>query len=194
MSRGMTTAAINAVLAEAAYRTVAAELVFDSAPVRIVGAPYSITIDGHEFLGVGLLGKIGVAEEGADLQAYSMTLELSGIPRDAIAAALTEPYQGRPATVWDVPMDEDFQPVADPVIIFRGRMDMMTVDIGAMANVSMTLLNRLADWDRPRMLRYSDVEQQRLHPGDLGLQYAAAMENKEIVWPARGWFQKHPNG
>lgn len=194
MSRGMTTAAIAAVMGEAAYRTVAAELVFDLAPVRITGAPYAISIAGNEFVGVGLLGKISTAEEAADLQSYRMTLQLSGIPRDAIALALTEPYQGRRATVWDVPMTAAFVPVADPVIIFRGRMDVMQIEIGDTASVTLSLLNRLGDWDRARMLRYSDEEQQRVHPGDFGLQYAAAMENKEIIWPSRAWFKNHPNG
>ena len=193
MSRGMTTAAINAVLSETAFRTVAAELVFDSAPVRITGAPYSIWIGSNEFVGLGLLGKIGAVEEGADLQSYRMTIQLSGIPRDSVALALTEPYQGRRATVWDVPMTADFVPVADPVIIFRGRMDVMQVELGDTATVTLSLLNRLGDWERPRMARYSDEEQQRVHPGDLGFQYAAAMESKEIVWPSRGWFRKNPN-
>lgn len=194
MSRGMTTAAILAVTAEAAFRTVAVELLFDGGPVRLTGSPLNVRIDDSDFLGVGAMGKISTAEEASDLQSYSMTLVLSGIPRDSIALALTEPYQGRSATVWDVPMTADFVPVLDPVIIFRGRMDQMQIDLGDSASVTVTLLNRLADWERARVLRYSDVEQQRAFAGDLGMQFAAAMETKEISWPAAGWFRKHPNG
>jgi hypothetical protein len=190
----MTTAAILAVTAEAAFRTVAIELLFDSAPVRLTGSPLNVRIEDADFLGIGAMGKISVAEEAGDLQSYSMTFVLSGIPRDAVALAFTEPFQGRPATVWDVPMTSDFVPVLDPVIIFRGRMDQMQIDLGETAGVTVTILNRLADWERPRVLRYSDVEQQRAFVGDLGMQFAAAMENKEISWPAAGWFRKHPNG
>lgn len=194
MSRDMTTDAIAAVTGEVAYRTVAVELVFDSAPVRLTGSPHDITIDGHSFLGVGQLGSISIAEEASDLQSYSMSLALSGIPRDSVALAFVEPYQGRAATVWDVPMTAAFVPVADPVIIFRGRMDQMQIALGEMGTVTITVLNRLADWERARILRYSDVEQQRAHAGDLGMQYAAAMETKEISWPAASWFRKNPNG
>ena len=194
MSRGMTPAAILAVLAEAAVRTVAVQLDFDSAPVRLCGAPYPITIGSDEFLGLGVLGKISITEESADLQSYSMTLELSGIPRDAIALAFAEPYQGRAATVWEVPFDANWVPVIDPIVLFRGRMDQMQIQHGETSTVALTMLNRLANWERPTIRRYSDTEQQRKFPGDLGFQYASAMESKEINWPARGWFQRNPNG
>lgn len=189
MSRGMTGAATLAVLGESVRRTVACALEFDSATVRLCGAPYSIVLGGEEFLGVGQLGSIGATEEGADLAAYSMTLALAGIPRDSVAAALTEPYQNRRATVWDVPLDDNWQPIADPVVIFRGRMDQMKIQLGAHATVQITLQNRLADWERPRIQRFSDEEQQRRYPTDLGLSFAASMETREITWPASGWFK-----
>lgn len=191
--RNLTTAAITAVTAETVFRTVAVELDFDSGVVRVAGTPFPITIGGNVFTGAGSLGKLSTADEGSDLQSYSMTATLAGIPRDLVALTLTEPYQGRAATVWDVPLDPTtLAPIADPIIIFRGLMDVMTVAHGATSAVSIAITNRLADWERARARLFSDEEQQRRYSGDLGLQYAALMENKEIVWPASKWFTDHP--
>lgn len=116
---------------------------------------------------------------------------LSGIPRDAIATALAESYQNRPATVWLVLFDDDWAPI-DPVVIFRGRIDQMIIELGATARVTVTLSSRLLDWERPRLKRYSDEEQQRDHTGDVGLQYASAVETFDITWPNKEWFRNHP--
>lgn len=188
--RGMTSPQIAAVTGETVRRALAIAIEFDSGTTRIVTAPYDIDIDGDTFVG-GLAAEISSVEETADISAATMTGVLSGIPNDAIAIAMTEPFQGRPATVWLVPFDEDWAPI-DPIVIFRGRVDQMEIEMGDTARVSVTLSNRLLDWDRARVKRYSHEEQLQRHSGDVGLQYAASMVNKEVIWPGRGWFRKHP--
>ncbi|MCW3477369.1 hypothetical protein [Limobrevibacterium gyesilva] len=191
MTRNLTSGVLAAVSGEVVTRAVAVELDYDLGVVRMAGTPFDIEVLGHTFTGVGALGRISTAEEGADLQAYSMTIQLAGIPRDAIAIALSADYQGRPATIWEVPLDPDtMKPIADPICIFRGRMDTMAVELDkTFATCTVAVTNRLADWERQRTRLFSDEEQQRVHPGDLGLSYATAMENVEINWPASEWFR-----
>ena len=50
------------------------------------------------------------------------------------------------------------------------------------SEVLLTAENRLADWDRPRIRRYNDADQQSEYPGDLGMQFAEQMVNKTILW------------
>lgn len=189
MSRGLTVAAINAVTDETPLRTVAIEMDFPSGFVRINGSPTSLYLGGNEFLGVGGLGAITVVEEAAELRAYDLSVQLSGVPRDSVALALTEAYQGRRGTVWEVPLDRStWQPVADPIIVFRGRMDQMDIRIGDTATISVKLLNRLADWDRPRIRRYTDADQQAKHPGDNGFRFVATTTEKTIEWPSKAYF------
>ena len=191
MSRDIATAAAGAIIGEVVTRTVAVALEFDSATLRLCGAPFPLTIGGAEFLGVGALGSISPTEETADLQATTLTLTLSGIPRDIVATALDEPYQNRGATVWEVPLDPaTMTALADPIIVFRGRIDTMTIGLdGQTGEVSITITNRMADWERPRQLLFSDEEQRRRFAGDRGFEYAASTETQEIVWPAAGWFR-----
>jgi hypothetical protein len=190
MSRGLTPDALSATAAEVVDRTAAVELDFPSGIVRYTGAPYPISIRGNEFLGVGVLGSISVAEESAELQSYGMTLTLSGIPRDSVAVALTQAYQGRRATVWEVPLNPATgKPVDAPIVIFRGRMDQMNVELGTEGKVVLKLENRLADWERPRIRRYTNEDQQRVHPGDKGFAYVSATAEKELVWPTKAAFE-----
>lgn len=186
MSRGLSTAAANAVQSEVPLRTVAAELDFGSGFVRVNGSPASIWIAGNEFLGVGGLGAISAVEESAEMKSYGLTMTLSGVPRDIVATALTEAYQGRRVTVWEVFIDRTtWQPIADPTIVFRGRLSQMNVELGTLATVEVTIENRLVSWERPRLRRYTDEDQQRAHPGDVGLQFVSTTTEKNIVWPAK---------
>ena len=189
MSRNLTPATLSAVTAEVVSRTLAVELSFPSGFVRFCGAPWDMTIAGNTFLGVGQLGSVSAAEESAELRAYGLNVTLSGIPRDSIAIALSQAYQGRPAAVWEVPLDANGQPVADPIVIFRGRMDTMDIQLGEMATVRVSLENRLADWERPRVRRYTNEDQQAAFAGDKGFEYVSATTEKELIWPARSFFR-----
>lgn len=187
-SRGLTEAAEGAVQQEVVHRTAAVELLFPSGPVRLNGSPVTIEIEGQEYLGVGGLGKIASAEESTELKAYQIALQLSGIPRDAIASSITEAYQGRRCTVWEVWQDPETGAVIDdPAIVFRGRMSQMNVTLGSTATVEVIAENRLSGWDRPRLRRYTDEDQQREHPGDLAFAFAAATAELELTWPAKSF-------
>ncbi|WP_307139895.1 hypothetical protein [Pseudoroseomonas cervicalis] len=165
----------------------AAYLDFPSAPVRVNGSPATIFIGGHEYLGVGALGSISMAEEGVELQAYGMTLQLSAIPRDAAIASLAEAYQGREAIVWEVLFDAAWKVIADPITIFRGRMDQMNLALGSTGKVEVKLESRLRDWERPRLRRYTSEDQRREHPADLGFEFVSKTTEKELIWPAKSF-------
>lgn len=187
MSRGLSVAALAAVQAEIVGTTKAVELAFDGGTVRWNGTPNTLTISGNSFLGIGTLGSISAIEEGAELRAYSLTVQVTAIPRDMVSIALNQQYQGRRATVWEVPLDAANQPVASPFIMFRGRMDQMTIALGTTATVALRLENRLADWDRPRIQRYTDEDQRSRYPNDAGFSFVSATTEKEFAWPSAGY-------
>jgi hypothetical protein len=188
MTRGLSVAQQAAAAAEQVARTVAVELDFPDGFARFHGGHDSITIDGNTFSGVGQLGSVSVAEESAELRAYGLVVRLSGVPRDAVAYALGQAYQGRKGTVWEVQLDPaTFQVIGTPLVVFRGRMDQLDIALGAQASVTCRLENRLADWDRPRIQRFTDDEQRRRDPADGSFRFLPATTEKEIIWPARSF-------
>jgi hypothetical protein len=188
MTRGLSTAVGTAVQGERVLRTVAADLDFSTGPVRVVAGPRDITIGGNSFTAIYTLGGISEVEETPELQAAALTLQLAGVPRDAVNIAMTNRCQGRAGTIYEVVFDlVTEQPLADPFIMFRGRMDNMQVDLGETATVRVSMTNRLADWSRPRFRRYTDEEHRRRYPSDRGFRFVTATASKEIVWPAKGF-------
>lgn len=188
MTRGLTPGAEAAALAETGARTLAVELLFGSGPLRVVAGQQDVTIGGNLFTAVGTLGGVSVVEESRELRAYDLTLQLAGVPPDAVTIALNEPYQGRAGTVWAVILDPvTWQVVPDPVVIFRGRMDQMNAEVGESAVVRVGLRNRLADWERPRIRRYTQEDQALDFPTDSALRWVAATVEAQIVWPAGSW-------
>jgi hypothetical protein len=165
----------------------AVALDFPSGIARWNGSTQDLVIGGNTFLGVGVLGSIGVIEEGAENRAYGLQVGITGIPRDTVALALTQEYQGRPATLWEVQLDANGQPIGTPPIAFRGRMDQMSVTLGDTASVTVRLENRLADWERARVRRYTDEDQKRVFATDKGFEFVTATVDKDIVWPASNW-------
>lgn len=192
MSRNLTSAVDSAIQQERVMRTCAVELLFaDGSALRACGAPVDLAFGGLTFFGVGALGGVSQVQESTELRSYGLTLTLAGVPRDAVSLAMGVHYQGRPGTVWEVVLDATtHQPLANPIVVFRGRMDQMIVKMAETATIGVTMTNRLADWDRPRLRRYTDEDQRRSFPGDDGFRFVSATAEKEIVWPSKGFTGK----
>ena len=76
------------------------KLEFDTATTFVWSGTTPIIWDGENWAGVGSLGNISPIQETSEIQANGVTIELSGVPSTSISLALTEEYQGRPATIW----------------------------------------------------------------------------------------------
>lgn len=148
----------------------------------ITNAPFTITWDGHEWLGVGTFGNVSQVTEGAMLQMYSLTFTLSGIPLEYIQQSLGTYYQGRSAKLWVALLDNNFQIIDSPLLVFHGRMDTMDIELGETATISVNAESRLTDWNRPRISRYTHEDQQMRYPDDNGLEFVAVAAEQEILW------------
>lgn len=155
---------------------------FSSSFLYVTNAGYNIQWNGQTWLGLGRLGAIEAIKESPDLAANAVNLKLSGVPAASVNQALTEHYQGRNCIIYAAPLSADYTILADPVEIFSGRMNTMDLDIGTTATITLNVESRLADWDRPRVRRYNDADQQQEYSGDLGLQYVEQMVEKVLDW------------
>lgn len=184
MTRSLTTAADNALAGGHVPMVVFVELDFPSQFLRLNNSAVNFTWNGYTWLGVGRLGSIDPVKEGADLQARGLALRMSGIDPASISLALGTQYQGRGCKVWLAPLTSEHAVVADPILIFWGRMDTMDIDLGSTATITVNAESRLADWDRPRVRRYNHEDQQIDYPGDKGFEFVPQMVTKELRW---GW-------
>ena len=183
MTRSVTTAFGNAMAGANVPLLCFIELEFDSGTVRVCNAAYGFAWNSYTWIGAGNLISMSEVQEGADLEAYGVSMQLSGVPEGYVSIALGEHYQSRPARIWAAPLDANYVVIADPVLLFNGRMDAMPISMeGGKAVITLTAESRLADWGRPRVRRYNDADQQAAYPGDLGLQFVERMVEKELIW------------
>jgi hypothetical protein len=160
-----------------------AELDFASGLLRLWSGLGPLVWAGVTWTGGGNLVSVAPAAETVELAAAGARLALNGIDSEIVAIALGEAYQGRPFKLWFGALDPDGTAVADPVPLFAGRMDVMTIDdAGETASIGLTVENRLIALERPKPLRYTAAEQREAYPDDAGLDFVAGLQNREVIW------------
>jgi len=158
------------------------ELDFSSGFLRVTTAGYDVAWNGFNWTGVGMLGTVEAIAEDTSLQANGIKLGLSGVDAAIIAIALQEDYQGRAAKIWCGAVGTNGAIVADPILIFVGRMDNMSLTDGQQAAVMLQLENELASWDRPRIRRFTDADQKSEYPTDRGFEFITESATRTISW------------
>lgn len=183
MTRPLTTAAGDALQAGHVPLCILVELDWPSGMVRLCNASHTLTWGGHDWVGIGALGGIDPIEESGDVtKVAGLALRVSGIPTAYVAAVRTDNVQGRSVNVYLAPLTADHAFIADPVVVFSGRMDTLSLEVGATATIIVSAESRMADWDRPRVRRYNQADQQLDYPADTGLRYVEALAEKTVVW------------
>lgn len=167
------------------YPILMVDLDFTSGPFRAHTGVGTFTYDSNDYTGLGYLGKITSIEEDVEMSASGIKVVLSGIPTSIISIALGTHYQGRTGIVYIALLDEDHGIQGEPVIIFQGRMDNMNITMGANATIELSIENVIRDWDRPRVRRYNNVDQQAIYPDDKGLEFVSQAAEKSIYWGGR---------
>jgi hypothetical protein len=183
MSRSLTSSMQTAVTADLVRPIFLVECAFDSGDLNLWNGIGTLTIGSVDYVGAGTLLSIGEIAETSELQANGITVTLSGITDPLLAKARDEDYQGRELTVKLGAMDSSNAVITNPVIVFSGFMDTMVInDSAATAAIQIAVENRLIEFERTRIRRYTAEDQKIDYPNDKGLEFVAEMAEKEIVW------------
>lgn len=183
MSRSLTSTMQSAVTADLVRPITLVQCAFDSGNLNLWSGIGNLTVDSVDYVGAGTLLQISEIAESAELSANGITVALSGITEPLLSKARDEDYQGRELKVLLGAMDAESGVIADPVIVFSGFMDTMVINDGAeTATIQITVENRLIEFERTRVRRYTAEDQKIDYPTDKGLEFVAEMAEKEIVW------------
>lgn len=161
-----------------------------SSPLRVATWHRPLTWGGATYLAAGSLGQIDASEETTE-QARPLRFTVNGLPSATVSLVLSEPVQGRAVSVYVAIFDPDTHQVLDAALEWQGAIDTMQVtEDGQTATVTVAAESAGLDLLRVVPVRYTDIDQQRLFPGDLGLQYITGQAEKTIVWPSRTFFER----
>lgn len=183
MSRGLTAGMLSELNEPTVRPFLLVELEFTSGLVNIWSGIGDLLWDSKTWQGVATLGTISPIEDTTDVRSTGLTFSLSGIPSAMISLALGELQRGKSGKVWLGFMDDAGAVISDPYLAFAGRIDTgAIVEDGATSTISIQAENRLVDLQRPRERRYTHEDQQSEYPDDLGFEYIAGLQDKQIKW------------
>jgi hypothetical protein len=163
------------------------EMQFAGGTERYCTAGCAVVWGGYTWLGLGLSVE-AVADTVGDIP--SLTLGLPAVSDSQIALALAQPIEGTVLHVYDALVDPATGAVADAVMAWSGTLNMPGIEDGPVASIQVMAEHRGVLALRAKPSRYTDDEQQRLHPGDTSLKFDPATDAAPLVWPAASYFRQ----
>tara|TARA_R100001015_G_C4633330_1_gene198146 strand:+ start:4287 stop:4916 length:630 start_codon:yes stop_codon:yes gene_type:complete len=158
-------------------------LEFDSGTLNLWSGIGDFTgSDSLSYTGAGELLDIQNVEEDNELSSTNMTISISGLSANIVTYATTEDYQNRPVTIKMFFFHPDTDDEVGNVILFKGRMDTLTVTDGDSFSVVISAENKLIDLTRPKNLFYTAETQNFLYSGDKGLEFVSKIREQTVNW------------
>lgn len=165
----------------------ACELDFQRGMARAHTGTGPLILDGETYYGVGTFGDISATKEKLDSGSpTSVTLTLSGLDEGIIADTLEDRCRGRFGRLMLVAIDDDGSYAVD--ILFSGKMDAAAFQYAGSEDenaISVTITDRLADWQRAGTERWTDENHRRRHPGDRFFFAVAQLADWPIYWGSK---------
>jgi hypothetical protein len=178
----MSTAMLTAIQQQTLQPAIFAQLTFANETVYVWSGFGTINWNGQNWSGVGQLGSLSNIPDNSTVEAKGIMLTLSGIDATLLPEGEFNYGLGLPATIW-LGFFNNGVLIANPVIAFQGRMDQPQFDVaGTAITLSINCEDRLMDMNAPVDRRYTQDDQQRDWPGDLGMQFVPSIQEMTLYW------------
>lgn len=183
MSRDITAGVQSAISATEVQPIIFFEGSFSSGSVYVWSGYGDLIWDGNTYSGVGTLGSISSVSESSEISAKGITVSMSGIPSDLISLVLSDVRQGAVGKIHLGFLNSSNSLIDDPILMFEGKLDVPSIQEGGdTSTITLSYESRLIDLQRARESRYTNEDQQRAFAGDLGCEFVASLQEKQITW------------
>lgn len=160
---------------------------FKTEPVRYWLGHGDLSAGGYVWKGAGQVISMTGLEEAIGGIAPQATFTLSGVDPSLLNDALhaSDEVKDRDIVVYLQFFDENGQNLDQPYALYSGIMDVMSVRYSGptSASISVTAERLFARRGAPFWGNLADRDQQRLFPGDRGLDRIAQIPSKVATWP-----------
>lgn len=143
-----------------------------------------ITYGGITYLAGGHLLSISEIKTASDLQINDITIGLSGIDQTKISEVLSYDYIDREVTVTRALLTNNDALYANPVVVFKGRINAPTITDDPNEGTSVVTINAssyLADFERKPSRHTNHIEHNYHYPNDDFFSLWGQID-KEIIW------------
>ncbi|ALZ84516.1 hypothetical protein APT59_09995 [Pseudomonas oryzihabitans] len=174
------------IIAQGNFRAVyAAQLDFVDGMVYAHTGLGDLVVDGITYQGVGKFGEVGQSQESSNSSSpMSIELTLNGLDTAILSSTTIKGCRGRPARLLFIVMDEAGNYAAD--VLFSGRMDAAQIAYGGNSEdgnkITVTLIDRMAEWSRTGTERWTDESHRARHEGDRFFFAVAQLASWPIYW------------
>lgn len=145
---------------------------FESSTLRLWNGLGELSWDSGTWLGNGWLQGVEGATETPEVEATTMTVQLSGIPLALISLLLNSQKQGAEGRLYIGFLGPSGAVVESPYLWWMGRFSHAELgDSGSEASAALVYTSPLVDMDRPNEFRWNNVTQKRFYPDDKGFRF-----------------------
>lgn len=161
-----------------------------TSPLRLNTSNVTINWNGYDWLGTGSLGSIEEVDDAPSEQ-KGMRFTVSGVPTSLLSVALQEAVRNKACTLYLAVLDPASAAVLDVLQAWAGTLDTMPItQSGETCTINVVAEHAGATFSRPKPVRYTDADQQKLYPGDTSLRFVTSQANHQDVWPAAAFFRQ----
>jgi hypothetical protein len=184
MSRDLTASTLAASIAAANAPIFLLKLALDGGTIGFHSRLGALTYDGQVYTGAGSLASIGAVREAGDMSRPTLEVGLSGLNISLVSIIFGQHYQGRSATLYGGFINlETNVLITSPAILFEGKIDNAQIEKSSTtASITLRIENEFADWERPRVRRYNNADQQSRYPTDKFFSFAEQAATKTVYW------------
>ena len=145
---------------------------------------------GHTYKGTYHLGSVEELND-APGEIKPVRFMLSGVDQAFLNIARVEPIKNRRARLLLAVLDPDTHQVVSVLPLRTGSLDQMPIEFnGGECTIGATANHRGVTYARPKPVRYTDADQQRLHPGDTSMRFVAMQSQKQLTWPSVDFYKQ----
>lgn len=142
--------------------------------------------DSQNWEGLGEFISLDLATETLDGSSQGSSVTVGGIDSDMFTGVTMGEYQGGSAKIYLGMLNQETGAVLDsPYLLFSGTLDSDECeDSGDTVSLKINIEHRMSDLLRAREYRYTDQDQQTLHPNqnDKGLEFVGSMVDVDLKW------------
>lgn len=158
--------------------------------IRLCSGSVAVQFGADIYFGTGTLGAVQSVRDEIQSTA-ALQFSLSGVPSESIALALGEDVRGKTCTVRLAVLAPVTQAVLDAQAIFTGTLDQMPITQGQdTCTIGVVAIHRGDTYRRPKPLRYTPGDQEKLYPGDTSMRYVLSQSQVQDVWPSASFFRQ----
>ena len=141
-----------------------------------------VTYDSNTYSASSLFTKISSVTESSEVEVSNITLSFSGADQTIISLFLNNNYMEKEAEVYKGFLDSNEQVIADPFLLFKGRIESFSIDESInQSNANIIVASHWSDFSKIEGRKTNTGSQQLHFSGDLGFEFAS-QTTQDIKW------------